>query len=107
VRVRLAAAAERDLHAIRDYLLRSAGAKVAGQTARRLREAALSLATLAERGNLPPELAALGERRFRELHEPPYRIIYHLEGETVLIDLVADARRDFRTLLEQRLLRPR
>lgn len=63
------------------------------------------LADFPERGAIPPELEALGIAEFRQIGLPPYRIIYRLSGEAVMIMIVADARRDFRTLLEERLLR--
>lgn len=104
MRVRLTRGALGDLEAIRRYLVRQAGTAIAAKTIRRLRDDILALATMPERGNTPPEIAALGIRRYRELHVPPYRIIHHALPPDVIVDLVADARRDFRTLLEQRLL---
>ena len=61
------------------------------------------------RGSVPSELEALGIRTYRELSLPPFRIIYQPRdtesGLTVSVVVIADARRDFRTLLEERLLR--
>jgi len=55
---------------------------------------------------VPPELEALGIREYRQLSHPPYRIIYlpDAAAHTVTVTIVADSRRDFRTLLEERLL---
>jgi toxin ParE1/3/4 len=67
------------------------------------------LADFPERGPIPPELDALGIDIYRQLSLPPYRVIYLL-GESaagfkrVTVMIVADSRRDFRTLLEERLL---
>lgn len=102
--VRFTAGAVSDLQAIRRYLARHAGAEVAERTIQRLRDDILALATMPERGNVPPELEALGIRRYRELHVRPYRIVYHALPPDVIVDLIADARRDFRSLLERRLL---
>lgn len=52
----------------------------------------------------PKELAALGIRKFYEIYFKPYRIIYQVEGRQVIVQLVADGRRDMRSLLERRLL---
>lgn len=60
---------------------------------------------LPERGHFPPELARLGICDFREIHYKPYRIIYAIEKQNVLIHAVLDGRRDLRDLLEARLLR--
>lgn len=58
-------------------------------------------------GPLCPELETLGIDRFRQLSDPPYRLTYTYDAgrSEVTILLVADSRRDFRTLLEERLLR--
>ncbi len=68
-----------------------------------------ALATYPLRGPVPPELEALGIATFRQISLPPYRVIYlpALEAAepNVTIMIVADARRDFRALLEERLLR--
>ena len=105
LRVVFAAGAERDLEQIDDYLARHAGAAVAAEMLDRLERRCAELAEFPDRGNVPPELLALGIHDYRELHERPYRIIYRVIANEVVIYVVADARRDFRSLLEQRLLR--
>lgn len=105
MKVRFTAVAAADLRDLQRRLARAAGAQVARDVLGRLRDAALALDKLPHRGNVPPELVEIADLRYRELHVRPYRIIYEVTGEAVLIHLVADGRRDFRTLLEQRLLR--
>lgn len=60
------------------------------------------------KGPVPPELELLGISAYRQLSHASYRIIYSLErvdkAEAIVVHLVADARRDFRTLLAERLL---
>ncbi|WP_066725803.1 type II toxin-antitoxin system RelE/ParE family toxin [Sphingomonas pituitosa] len=63
-----------------------------------------SLETFPERGSVPGELDAIGVREFRQLVEPPYRLIYRLIVDHVFVLLIADGRRDFQALLERRLL---
>lgn len=67
-----------------------------------------SLCNNPQKGPIPPELEALGITEFRQLSRPPFRIIYRYQPEAapghVTVFVVADARRDFRTLLEERLL---
>lgn len=67
-----------------------------------------SLARNPQKGPVPPELEALGITDFRQLSRPPFRIIYGCQPEPslerVTVFVVADARRDFRTPLEERLL---
>ena len=54
----------------------------------------------------PPELLALGIREFRQAHHKPWRAIYRVDAERgfVHVLLVSDGRRDFRMLLQRRLL---
>lgn len=63
------------------------------------------LADFPERGPIPPELEAMGERNWRQISHAPYRIIYLLEGDAVTVALVADSRRDFVSLLHKRLVK--
>lgn len=56
------------------------------------------------RGEFPPELAALGIREFRQVHHKPYRMIYVVRGQGVFILAVIDGRRDMQLLLQRRLL---
>lgn len=109
--VRLTRGAEADLLGI--WRRRAAQRGAAGDDGADALVAALldrmkGLADYPERGPVPPELELLGIRRWRQLSQPPYRIIYTLDGaggETVAtVAIIADSRRDFGTLLEERLL---
>ncbi len=46
----------------------------------------------------------MGIREYRETRFKPYRVIYRIMGRRVFVHLIADGRRDMRTLLERRLL---
>ena len=50
------------------------------------------------------ELLDIGVRECREVFFKPYRTIYRVIGETVYVLVIADGRRDMRSLLERRLL---
>ena len=63
-----------------------------------------SLRLLPERGRGIPELRGLGERSWRELHEPPWRIIYRVTGRVVEIHGVLDSRRHLDDVLRERIL---
>lgn len=111
--VLLTAGAERDLAAIYRRRLSqrgSAGDDGAEALLDQLVAAIDRLAEFPDRGPVPPELDGLGIRIYRQLSLPPYRLIY-LPEETeqdlrrVTVVIIADGRRDFRTLLEERLLR--
>lgn len=110
--VRITAGAERDLAGIwrRRRAQRGAeGHDGADALLDRIVAGIDSLSEFPMRGSIAPELEALGIRTYRELSLPPFRIIYQPRetefGLTVSVVVIADARRDFRTLLEERLLR--
>ena len=61
------------------------------------------------RGPVPAELEMLGITTYHQISLSPFRLIYwpelELAAPRVTMMLIADARRDFRVLLEERLLR--
>lgn len=107
-RVLIAAGAERDLAGLYRRRLAQRGAEGddgAEALLQRLIAAIESLADFSRRGATPAELEALGIRTYRQISLPPYRIVYLPADDAVTMVVVSDARRDFRTLLEERLLR--
>ena len=102
-RVLWAESARRDLEAIVTYLLdRSPQAAVS--TLDRIEARARSLATLADRGRIVPELGRLHIQQFRELVVSPYRVVYRARGASVLVLAVIDARRSLEDILLDRLI---
>jgi toxin ParE1/3/4 len=102
--VRMTADAVRDLEEIVDWIARHDGRGRAQHVLDRIQKACDALKRFPERGSHPEELAALGIREYRETFFKPYRIVYHIDRGRVLISLVADGRRDMRSLLARRLL---
>jgi toxin ParE1/3/4 len=102
--VLLTESAAADLESIYDYIEAHEGVAPAQHVLDRFDEAFASLERLPRRGNVPAELAELGIDAYREIRFKPYRMIYAIEGQTVVLYLIADGRRDMRTLLERRLL---
>ena len=71
----------------------------------RIEGRASSLESSPMRGRVVPELAHFGMRTWRELVVRPYRLVYRVEGDTVTVLAVFDARRDLEDVLLERLLR--
>ncbi len=103
-RVLLTEDALHDLEALDDYLRSREGPDRADHVLGRIESAIRGLDTFPERGNHPPELAALGIREYREVFFKPYRIIYRVMGKRVYVYLIADGRRNMQSLLARRLL---
>jgi toxin ParE1/3/4 len=102
--VTLSASARRDLDDILDYLSRREDQRAVNDTLARFRVALESLAELPGRGRIPPELAGIGLREFREIQMPPYRVLYRISGERVQVLCIVDARRDLSDLVVARAL---
>ncbi|MCB1037885.1 MAG: type II toxin-antitoxin system RelE/ParE family toxin [Acidobacteria bacterium] len=98
--------AVRDLEELGAFIADDSPAK-AHRILRRLHRHASKLESFPERGRIVPELRDLGLSRWRELLSRPWRIIYRISGESVLVEVVLDSRRDAEALLFDRLLRSR
>jgi toxin ParE1/3/4 len=103
--VLLAEDAERDIEDIWRYVAEHDAVEKANRLLDGLQQACLGLTDFPGRGNVPKELLPLGITEFREAHHKPYRVIYRIMGETVVVYCVADGRRDMQSLLHRRLLR--
>lgn len=103
-KVVLTGVAERDLKAIVEYVAHSDGVPAALRVLDKLTEATRRLIHDPERGGHPRELLALGNKEYRQIFFKPYRIIYRIADRHVIVYLIADGRRDMRTLLARRLL---
>ena len=102
--VLLTQGAEQDLEAIHDYIARFDNAANAHHVLDRLMDVVQSLSRLPERGSYPKELVVLGIKEYRQTSFKPYRVIYRVAGNQVIIYLIADGRRDMQSVLARRLL---
>ncbi len=104
--IRLTREAQDDVAQIVDFLFMREGRGTADRILDGLEETIHSLAQHPNRGSRPPELAEIGVREFREVFFKPYRIIYRVFPDQIVVMLVSDGRRDMRTLLSRRMLAP-
>jgi plasmid stabilization system protein ParE len=103
-RVLWSRSARRDLHSIVEFIA-DRSERTAISTLDRLEARAKSLATLAERGRVVPELARLHVTEYRELVVAPHRIVYRVAGRRVLVLAVLDSRRSLEDILLDRLIK--
>lgn len=96
--------AERDLEDIVTYIAKHDSPRGAEHVLGRILDIADSLAVEPTRGATPKELRALDDQEYRQIFFKPYRLIYRVVGQQVVIYLIADGRRDMQTLLARRLL---
>ena len=96
--------AVRDLDDLTAFIAAQDGLDRADQVLERIHDKLAALRDLPERGEYPPELAALGIRQFRQLHDKPWRMVYQVGQDSVTVLLIADGRHDMQTRLQRRLL---
>lgn len=104
-RIKLTSEAEQDIKDLYDYIAKKDTPQNAEYVLDNLESLILSLDETPERGHYPPELSILGIKDFREVVFKPYRAIYEIIGNTVIVHLCVDGRRDMKSLLERRILR--
>ena len=97
--------AERDIVDIVDYISKKDTPQNADYVLDNLESLVLSLDEAPERGHYPAELSVQGIKEFKEVIFKPYRVIYEIIGNKVIVHLCADGRRDMKTILERRLIR--
>jgi len=96
-------AAERDLEEIHAWIAEHDSRANADYVLDRLTEAAVSIAALPLRGSRPRELSPAMDDDIRQVFFKPYRVIYQVRQSDVIIHLIADGRRNLKSLLLQRL----
>jgi toxin ParE1/3/4 len=102
--VLLTAGAEQDLESIHDYIAEFDCVANANHVLDELMTLVDSLSRFPERGSYPKELVTLGIKEYRQTAFKPYRVIYRLTANQVIIYLIADGRRDMQSVLARRLL---
>ncbi len=90
-RVQFSPKSVEDLETIVEYYF-SLNEKVAGEIYRLIIFKAESLEDLAERGRVVPEMSDEGIRKYRELIEGNFRIIYRINEKNVVIIRIIDSR---------------
>lgn len=96
--------AEQDLESIHDYIAECDCVASANYVLDESMAAVESLSKFPERGSYPKELISLGIKEYRQTFFKPYRLIYRVSGQQVIIYMIADGRRDMQALLARRLL---
>jgi toxin ParE1/3/4 len=86
-----------------DYLLQR-NPDEAAAVLDRIEGKAAALRTMPLRGRVVPELEHLQIRDYREIQIAPYRLIYRVAGDRVLVLAVFDGRRNLEDVLLDRIL---
>ena len=103
-RVVWAAVAYDDLRGIIEYIAQDSLAN-AKKVLKTIKSRAATLHLSPQRGRVVPELQEQGIAQYRELVITPWRLIYRIADDTVLVLSVLDGRRNVEDLLLARLTR--
>ncbi|MCY1408598.1 Toxin ParE3 [compost metagenome] len=96
--------AEQDLESIHDYICEFDCVANANYVLDELMAVVEGLSKHPERGSYPKELLGIGSKEYRQASFKPYRVIYRVTDNQVIIYLIADGRRDMQSVLARRLL---
>ena len=97
-------AAEDDLEAIIDFISNDSP-DAALKILHKIKDTALSLMSMPQRGRIAPELKQQGIFIYHELISTPWRIIYRIAGQNVYVFAVIDSRRNVEDILLDRFAR--
>lgn len=97
--------AEQDLRDLRGYLLKQFGRDTWLESYEKIKTVIDNLKTFPFSGVIPDELESINLAQYRQVISGKNRIIYEVRQNIVFVHLVADGRRDMKTLLTRRLLR--
>lgn len=96
--------AKNDLKDIWAYAANNDSVNSANKIINKLENHCSRLMQLPERGRIVPEMRLLGINHFREIQCNPYRIIYEIKSDKILILSILDGRRNLDESLRTRLL---
>ncbi|HEY9125624.1 MAG TPA: type II toxin-antitoxin system RelE/ParE family toxin [Acidobacteriaceae bacterium] len=102
-KVRITLAAWRDIEEIVDWIADHDAPEKARHVLERILSAAEAIVLRPHGGTRPKELPADLGGEIRQVFFKPYRIIYRVSDEEVVIHVVVDGRRSLQTLLLRRL----
>jgi toxin ParE1/3/4 len=96
--------AERDLEDLFNFIATHDSRRNAEHVLDRILAIADRLTDSPDRGSKPKELRSVGDQEYRQVFFKPYRLIYRVVGQQVIVYLITDGRRDMQSLLARRLL---
>jgi mRNA-degrading endonuclease RelE of RelBE toxin-antitoxin system len=104
-KVVILASAEQDLKELKSYVVKHFSLDVWNVTYAELKESIRNLKTFPFVSTIPEELVQLNLTHYRQIISGMNRVIYEVRQETIYIHIVADTRKDMKTLLTNRIMR--
>lgn len=103
--VRVLHAARDDYREIRQYVRRKFGEQVWKDSDQKYKELLHDIGEFPFAGAVPDEALRLGLHGIRQRLLGPSRVIYEIHGQSVYVHMFVSARRDFATMLIDRVLK--
>jgi len=97
--------AEQDLKELRSYIHKNFGKETWLDRYADIKATINNLKTFPNSGSTPDALEQLNLAQYRQVISGHNRIVYEVRQKTIYVHLVADTRRDMKSLLTRRLLR--
>ncbi|MDD5057427.1 MAG: type II toxin-antitoxin system RelE/ParE family toxin [Sideroxydans sp.] len=97
--------AEQDMKELKSYIVNKFSLATWQDTYSKLKDSIRNLKAFPFAGSIPEELERLNLTQYRQVISGMNRVIYEVRQENIYIHIVADTRKDLKTLLAQRLLR--
>ncbi|SAK52069.1 Plasmid stabilization system protein [Caballeronia pedi] len=94
-----------DLQDFRRYVINKFGGTAWAATRNRIADTIAEIEAAPRNGVTPPELVDFRMSGYYEVPSGTIRIIYKIEGDTIYVHLVVDARSDLEDILARRLFR--
>jgi plasmid stabilization system protein ParE len=104
-RIVFLASAEQDLKELKRYIAKNFSPKAWHSTYGKLKESIFNLKAFPLSGATPEELAQLNLTQYRQVISGMNRVIYEVRQDTIYIHIMADTRKDMKSLLAQRILK--
>jgi plasmid stabilization system protein ParE len=97
--------AEHDLKELRSYIVKDFSQESWQKAFDRIKAAIRNLKAFPYAGSIPEEFEKINLSQYRQVISGMNRIIYEVRQDSIYIHLIADTRRDLKTVLTRRLLR--
>ncbi len=105
VKIVILESAEQDIKDLRAYIVKDFSVSAWRDTYAKLKETIRNLGDFPLAGSIPDEIEKLQLSQYRQVVSGLNRIVYEVRQDGVYIHIIADVRRDMKTLLMRRLLR--
>ncbi len=93
-----------DMLDIYNYIAQNDSEKIAKKIYENIKKKCFEIKDFPQKGHIPPELERISVYSYLEINYKPYRIIYRISENTIIIFGIFDGRRNMTDILTKRLI---